>query len=123
MAESNGAASVFASSDRPINLVHPSRMTLCDRSLEREVLQLFDRQTGSLMTRMRQIAPARLAAVAQILKGWAHGIGAWQVARAAEAAEFAAGNASAADLRRAIDGLGRAGRRSPGRNCRAVLAK
>ena len=39
--------------DRPIDLVHLARMTLGERSLEREVLQLFDRQSTLLLARMR----------------------------------------------------------------------
>jgi hypothetical protein len=35
----------LAPDDRPIDLVHLARATLGDRSLEREVLQLFDRQS------------------------------------------------------------------------------
>ena len=77
--------------ERPIDLEHLSRMTLGERSLEREVLQLFDRQASMLLTRMRA-APAVTAASAHTLKGSALGIGAFEVARAAEAVEFAAGH-------------------------------
>ena len=38
--------------DRPIDLVHLSRMTLGDRELERDVLLLFERQIGFLMERI-----------------------------------------------------------------------
>jgi HPt (histidine-containing phosphotransfer) domain-containing protein len=103
-----GVSQGFFSGERPIDLVHLSRMTLGDRTLEREALQLFDRQTNLLMTRMRQIAPGGLAAVAHTLKGSASGIGAWQVARAAQAVEVAAGNPSASELRAAVDRLRRA---------------
>ena len=47
----------LAPDDRPIDLVHLARMTLGDRSLEREVLQLFDRQSALLIARMRTAAP------------------------------------------------------------------
>jgi HPt (histidine-containing phosphotransfer) domain-containing protein len=80
----------LAPDDRPIDLVHLARTTLGDRSLEREVLQLFDRQSTLLLTRMRAAAPGTLAALAHALKGSARGIGAWRVARAAEAVELAA---------------------------------
>jgi HPt (histidine-containing phosphotransfer) domain-containing protein len=80
-----------APDDRPIDLVHLARITLGDRSLEREVLQLFDRQSTLLITRMRAAAPGGLAHLAHTMKGSARGIGAWRVARAAEALECAAG--------------------------------
>ena len=79
----------LAPDDRPIDLVHLARMTLGDRSLEREVLQLFDRQSSLLIARMHTAAPAAIAALAHTLKGSARGIGAWRVARAAELVELA----------------------------------
>jgi HPt (histidine-containing phosphotransfer) domain-containing protein len=69
---------------------HLSRMTFGDQSLEREVLQLFDRQAELLMERMNSSAPAAIATLAHTLKGSAAGIGAGRVARAAAAAELAA---------------------------------
>ena len=75
--------------ERPIDLVHLARMTLGDRSLEREVLQLFDRQSTLLIARMRNAAPGGVVTLAHTLKGSARGIGAWRVARAAEALEVA----------------------------------
>jgi HPt (histidine-containing phosphotransfer) domain-containing protein len=80
----------LAPDDRPIDLVHLARMTMGDRSLEREVLQLFDRQSALLIARMRSAAPAGIATLAHTLKGSARGIGAWRVARAAETLELAA---------------------------------
>jgi HPt (histidine-containing phosphotransfer) domain-containing protein len=74
--------------DRPIDLVHLSRTTFGDRALEREVLQLFDRQSSMLITRMRTAPPAAVAALAHTLNGSARGIGAWRVARAAERLEL-----------------------------------
>jgi HPt (histidine-containing phosphotransfer) domain-containing protein len=71
----------------PIDRDHLKRMTLGDRSLELEVLQLFDRQAELLVGRMRQAEPAALFALAHALKGSARGIGAWGVADAAEALE------------------------------------
>ena len=79
----------LAPADRPIDLVHLARTTLGDRSLEREVLQLFDRQTTLLIARMRKAAPGGVVNLAHTLKGSALGIGAWRVARAAEALEVA----------------------------------
>jgi HPt (histidine-containing phosphotransfer) domain-containing protein len=90
--------------ERPIDLEHLSRMTLGEPSLEQEVLQLFDRQAGMLMRRMRTAAAPVAAASAHTLKGSALGIGAWEVARAAEAVEFAAG-ANEAEVSHEIDRL------------------
>jgi HPt (histidine-containing phosphotransfer) domain-containing protein len=80
----------LAPDDRPIDLVHLSRTTMGDPSLEREVLRLFDRQSTLLIARMRSASPAGLATLAHTMKGSARGIGAWRVARAAEAVELAA---------------------------------
>ena len=75
---------------RPIDLVHLSRMTMDDRALEREVLALFDRQMSIMMARIGTSSPDVAAAAAHTLKGSASGIGAWQVASAAAAVETAA---------------------------------
>ena len=96
--DSNDAPSL-APDDRPIDLVHLARMTLGDRSLEREVLQLFDRQSALLIARMRNAAPDGVATIAHTLKGSARGIGAWRVARAAEAVELAGGAETARSAR------------------------
>jgi HPt (histidine-containing phosphotransfer) domain-containing protein len=71
-----------------IDLAHLGRMTLGERSLEAEVLTLFDRQADVLLARMRDCAPAAVAAFAHTLKGSARGIGAWRVAAAADAVEM-----------------------------------
>jgi HPt (histidine-containing phosphotransfer) domain-containing protein len=89
--------------DRAIDLVHLARTTLGDRTLEREVLQLFDRQSSLLIARMRTAAPAAMAAIAHTLKGSARGIGAWRVARAAELVELA--GASGQQTADAVEGL------------------
>src|SRR4026209_1280068 len=78
---------------------HLARTTLHDRSLEREVLQLFARQSEVLLERtflelcdrewelllevMRAVEPAAIATLAHTLKGAAVGIGATRVASAA----------------------------------------
>jgi len=76
-----------APSSRPpegaIDLAHLARMTLGEKSLEAEVLALFDRQAGILLERMRMAPPPAAGAFAHTLKGSAQGIGAWQVAEAA----------------------------------------
>ena len=89
---------------RPIDLVHLARMTLGERSLEREVLQLFDRQAMLLMERMQAAPLEAVPTLAHTLKGSARAIGAAQVARAAEAVE-AVGTADQADVKRALGRL------------------
>jgi HPt (histidine-containing phosphotransfer) domain-containing protein len=86
---------------------HLSRMTFGDRSLEREVLDLFDRQAMILIERMRRGEPAAVASLAHTLKGSAAGIGAGRVALTAGAAEMAAGQ-SASECSQAIDRLAQA---------------
>ncbi len=68
---------------------HLERMTLGDRRLEREVLELFLRQTTIMLGRIVNAAPPLAGAAAHTLKGSARGIGAWRVARAAELLEHA----------------------------------
>jgi hypothetical protein len=80
---------IFVSNGRAIDVEHLARMTLGERSLEREVLELFDRQADMLLPRIRRGDPAVAAASAHTLKGSAVGIGAFGVARAAEAVERA----------------------------------
>ena len=87
-----------------IDRAHLARMTFGDRSLERVVLQLFDRQAAMLIERIRTSNPEAVASLAHTLKGSAAGIGADLVARSADAAEQAAcGPASECSL--AIDRL------------------
>ena len=80
-----------ASAGAAIDTAHLSRMTLGERSLEREVLALFDRQADMLLPRIRTGAAGVAAASAHTLKGSAAGIGAFKVAEAAEAVEQAQG--------------------------------
>jgi HPt (histidine-containing phosphotransfer) domain-containing protein len=96
--------------DQPIDFSHLFRMTLGDHSLEREVLQLFGRQTEMLIARMAATEPAAAAALAHTLKGSARGIGAWDVASAAEQVEIA--SAAAGDLKPAIEALSQAAARA-----------
>ena len=67
-----------------------ARMTFNDSSLEREILELFDRQAELLLSRMTRSEPPAIATLAHTLKGSAVGIGAGRVARAAAATELAA---------------------------------
>jgi HPt (histidine-containing phosphotransfer) domain-containing protein len=82
--------------DRPIDLVHLSRMTLGDRVLERDVLALFERQLGFLMERIETATPQVAAAAAHTMKGSAQGIGAFALAQAASRVEQAATKGDAA---------------------------
>lgn len=81
---------------------HLERMTLGDRGLEREVLELFLRQTTIMLDRIMNAGPAMAAAAAHTLKGSARGIGAWRVARAAEGLEGAAAGDDAHGMEEAI---------------------
>jgi HPt (histidine-containing phosphotransfer) domain-containing protein len=90
-----------ASAGSAIDIEHLSRMTLGERSLEREVLALFDRQAEMLLPRIRRGEPTLAAASVHTLKGSALGIGAFKVAGAAEAVE----QAEEAAIASAIDTL------------------
>ena len=90
--------------EQAIDRAHLARMTLGEASLEREVLALFDRQTEMLLPRIRAGAAPAAATLAHTLKGSALGIGAFRVARAAEAVE----QAKQTELAAAVDALGAA---------------
>jgi HPt (histidine-containing phosphotransfer) domain-containing protein len=104
-------SSAVASPDRErtptvIDETHLERMTLGDRRLEREVLELFVRQTTIMLGRIAGSDPAMAAASAHTLKGSARGIGAWRVARAAELVESAVvGEGGAAAMDEAVTEL------------------
>jgi HPt (histidine-containing phosphotransfer) domain-containing protein len=89
---SQSTAMTMPAPESPLTIdeVHLERMTLGDRSLEREVLEIFARQTTLTLERIADSGPARAAAAAHTLKGSARGIGAWRVALAAERLEEAA---------------------------------
>jgi HPt (histidine-containing phosphotransfer) domain-containing protein len=101
-AESRGEAAATV-----IDEDHLGRMTLGDRKLEREVLEIFVRQTVIMLERIAGAEPALAAATAHTLKGSARGIGAWRVARAAERLELAAGgkDSGAAEFEAAVEEL------------------
>lgn len=84
---------------------HLGRMTLGDRGLEREVLEIFARQTTIMLNRITVAEPALAAAAAHTLKGSARGIGAWRVARAAERLEQAAAQGREGDIDGAVEEL------------------
>lgn len=80
-----------AGAPKPIDLTHLARMTLGDRRLQREILDLFDQQIVLLVARITDREEATMAALAHTLKGSARSIGAWDLVRATEAVETAAG--------------------------------
>ena len=97
------AASVGAGHSAPplspgqpaVDLAHLARMTLGEKGLERDVLDLFERQADMLLARMAAEGPRMLGALAHTLAGSASGIGAWRVAEAATALERAAAGTGA----------------------------
>ena len=93
----------IAGDEPAIDISYLARMTFGDRSLERGLLELFDRQASLLLPRMRA-SDAPAATLAHTLKGSACGIGACNVTRAARPTELAAGGA-AAECSAAIDRL------------------
>ncbi len=72
----------------PIDRAHLARYTLGDASLEREILELF---LGHMPNSIRDLGLAATDKdwhmAAHALKGSARAVGAWRLARAAEAAE------------------------------------
>jgi HPt (histidine-containing phosphotransfer) domain-containing protein len=75
-------------SNRPVDLVHLSRVAFGDRALEREVLGLFLRQSAIQLDRLKEARTAQSFGVAaHTLKGSALGIGAQHVATIAAEAE------------------------------------
>jgi HPt (histidine-containing phosphotransfer) domain-containing protein len=77
-------------------------MTFDDKALERELLELFDRQAALLIARMQGTEAACVKALAHTLKGSALGVGATEVAAAAAALEMAQGREQLATLARAV---------------------
>jgi HPt (histidine-containing phosphotransfer) domain-containing protein len=78
-----------ASFERPIDLVHLARQTLGDRSLEQEILSLYLKQAKALLERIKDCGGVRdRCDLAHTLVGSSRAVGAWKVARAAEAVEI-----------------------------------
>lgn len=74
--------------DTPIDMGHLSRATLGQRTLEREVLALFDRQSADIVAKLTHRVPESRM-LAHTLKGSAQGIGAFGVVTAAQQFEAA----------------------------------
>lgn len=85
------SAAVHDRKPTALDETHLGRMTLGDRRLEREVLEIFMRQITIMLDRVMGAERALAAASAHTLLGSARGIGAWRVAGAAERLEHAAG--------------------------------
>lgn len=77
----------YTSSQRPIDLVHLSRQTSGDKSLELEVLQTFARQARSHLGDLSSGDMQLVMQTAHRLKGAALAIGAFDVSAAAEKVE------------------------------------
>jgi HPt (histidine-containing phosphotransfer) domain-containing protein len=90
-----------------LDRAHLARMTFNDPGLEREILQLFNRQAELLLNRMGRSEPPAIATLAHTLKGSAVGIGAGRVAWAAAATEAAA-RSTPRECIEAMDQLARA---------------
>jgi HPt (histidine-containing phosphotransfer) domain-containing protein len=83
-----GGVAAGAVADRPVDLVHLARQTLGNRDLEQEVLELFERQSMLLISRLAAARDEKSwREAAHTLKGSAQGIGANRVARRAAAVE------------------------------------
>lgn len=95
-----------AVSDRPVDLVHLSKYTLGNRSLEKEVLELFNQQSVIYLKRLAE-AENMVAwnQAAHTIKGSAKGIGAWKVAEIAENAELLLVETSEANRRELLEAL------------------
>jgi HPt (histidine-containing phosphotransfer) domain-containing protein len=74
--------------EAPIDVEHLGRMTFGDAALRREVLAMFLKQTGELLSRLAAHS-SEGAALAHTLKGSARAIGAFRVAACAEVLEAA----------------------------------
>jgi HPt (histidine-containing phosphotransfer) domain-containing protein len=75
----------------PVDLVHLARQTLGDRTLEQQLLDLFDVQAAQIAEKLKTAeAGAASADLAHKLKGSARAVGANDVAGAAENYEYAA---------------------------------
>lgn len=94
-----------ASAKNPVDLVHLSRQTLGDRSLEDEVLRLFKSQSVLFLDRLEKATTAderKLAA--HTVVGSARGLGAWRVAEEAkQVEERCAYGCDISELRQAVN--------------------
>ena len=81
-------AEAAGSGPRPIDLVHLSKYTLGNRSLENELLGLFRNQADVYLARLDEAGDDKeWRDAAHSLKGSARGLGAWALGDLAEEAE------------------------------------
>jgi HPt (histidine-containing phosphotransfer) domain-containing protein len=104
----NGLSRVEAAEECAPSVIdedHLGRTTLGDRQLERQVLEIFVRQSTVMLGRVRCRQPDLVAMAAHTLNGSARGIGAWRVARAAEGLEYAVSEGVQPHLDAAVEEL------------------
>ena len=83
-----GTESYFDPKQRPVDLTHLSRYTMGNSVIEREVLELFRRQTRLYFDKLsRATTDESWCEAARVLKASARSVGAWQLLRTAETAE------------------------------------
>ncbi len=81
-------ANFFDPKQRPVDLTHLSRYTMGNSVVEREVLQLFRRQTRVYLDKLGRADDLEAWRNAvRVLKASAHSIGAWRLLHVAEQAE------------------------------------
>ena len=86
--------SYFDPKQRPVDLTHLSRYTMGNSAVEAEVLDLFRRQTRLYFDKLsRAGSDDEWRAAVRVLKASARSVGAWQLLRAAEAAELLSSHA------------------------------
>ncbi len=74
--------------ETPIDWEHLARYTLGNKDVEKEVLELFARQSSHYVEKLKNATDASAwKEAAHTIKGSARGIGAWRVATKAEALE------------------------------------
>lgn len=93
-----------------IDLEHLESATFGDRALKREVLRLFSGQVANLVAIIGSANAETRSAAAHTLKGAALGIGAFELAKAAESVELGEADALARLLQRAADARSEADR-------------
>lgn len=75
------------SGDRPIDLVHLARQTGGDKNLEAEVLAIFARQIRKAVHELPGLSGTDRVKLAHTIAGSAKGVGAFELARNAQAIE------------------------------------
>lgn len=86
--EEADAESYFDPKQRPVDLTHLSRYTMGNSAIEREVLELFRRQTRLYFEKLSQATSNdSWREAARVLKASARSVGAWQLLQTAQTAE------------------------------------